>query len=158
MYFRRNLGLHVTPDLHRTRDPHDGCPFNGHSRRMRDLHRRHAPCPWLKRRPQTGFPHPRPGILGHFLCFRRIAGFAWISVSATWGAIWIFLTTGLPTGTGWSPICCALGAAWAPRIFGSTGGGLISFSSLSSMHLFGISVSTLRGITDIFPNNLVIVG
>ena len=32
---RGNLGLHLTPDLHRTPDPHDDCPFHGHGRRMR---------------------------------------------------------------------------------------------------------------------------
>ena len=68
-------GLHLTADLYRTPDPHNDCPFNGHSRQMRDLHRHHAPCPCLKKRPQTGLLWPYPGILGHFVCFRRIGGF-----------------------------------------------------------------------------------
>ena len=42
---------------------------------MRDPHCRYAPCSCLKKRPQTGFLYPYPGILGHFLCFRRIGGF-----------------------------------------------------------------------------------
>ena len=107
---------------------------------MRDLHRCHAPCPCLKKGPQTSFLDSCPGILGHFLCFRRIAGIGLDLNFRHRGRHLYFSDHGLPTGAGWSPISCALGSTLGPRILGSTEEGLIPFSNLPFMHLSRISV------------------
>ena len=76
-HFQRHLDPHRTPDLHLRPDPHDGCPFHvhGHGRRMMDLHRRHALCPYQRKGFSKDFPYLYPGILEHFPCLHRIEGF-----------------------------------------------------------------------------------
>ena len=107
---------------------------------MMDLHPRHALCPYQRKGFPKDFPYLYPGILEHFPCLHQLRGLAWISISASGVAIGIFLAVRLPTGAGWSPSSCALGPARASRIFVSTEGGRIPFSSLPTVHLSVIPV------------------